>query len=290
MTNRSVAIGIGSAIAVLCIWSGFIVFSRAGVLGGLTAYDVVAARFLVAGVLTLPFAWAWWPRNLPWQAVAIVALLGPGAIYTVLMFVGLAKASAAYGGVFANGGLPVFTMLVAFAVAGSRPGRAEVLGTLVIIAGGVMVAWRGLAAGGADVATGITLFLIASVMIASYIYSIRHYGVTPKQALAVVNIPNALVYLPIWWFALPSTMMEAPTDMVLMQLAFQGLGPGFLAVMIFALMAYHVGPTMTAAVSAAVPATAAVLAIPVLAENPTPLEWMGIGVVTLGLALLIRGR
>ena len=290
MTDRSIAIGLGSAIAVLCIWSGFIVFSRAGVLSGLTSYDVVAARFLVAGVLTIPFAWAWWPRNLSWTAIAIVALLGPGAIYTTLMFVGLAKASAAYGGVFANGGLPVFTMLLAFFIAGTRPGRSEVLATIVIILGGLMVAWRGLSAGGTDVAMGIVLFLIASVMIASYIYAIRHFSVTPKQALAVVNIPNALIYLPIWWFALPSTMSEAPQDMLLLQLAFQGLGPGFLAVMIFALMAFHLGPTPTAAVSAAVPATAALLAIPVLAEHPTSLEWFGIVTVTLGLALLIRRK
>lgn len=58
----------------------------------------------------------------------------------------------------------------------------------------------------------------------------------------------------------------------------------------FALAAQHLGPTHTAGFSAAVPATAALLAIPVLSEIPGPLEWAGIALVTLGLLMLVRAR
>ena len=62
------------------------------------------------------------------------------------------------------------------------------------------------------------------------------------------------------------------------------------AVILFAVAAAHLGPTPTAGFSASVPATAALLAIPVLGELPGPLEWVGIGTVSAGLALLmIRG-
>lgn len=290
MSDRSLSVGIASAIFVLVIWAGFIVFSRAGVLGGLTPYDLAATRFLVAGALTLPFAWAWWPRHLPFRAVTVLAIGGPGALYCVMLFLGLTQASAAYGGVFTNGALPVFTMLIAFLVAGTQPSRAQALGSVVIIIGGVLVAWRGLQAGGADLTLGIALFLGASVLVAIYIYGIRHWNVAPRQALVIVNIPSALIYLPIWWIFLPSTMGDAPMDMLLAQFAFQGLVPGFLAVIIFAVLAYHLGPTPTAAVSAAVPASAALLAIPVLQEVPTSMEWVGIGTVTLGLVLLTLKR
>ncbi|MEL6999541.1 MAG: DMT family transporter [Pseudomonadota bacterium] len=290
MAEPNLKTGLLAAAAILVIWSGFIVFSRAGVLSGLTPYDVAALRFLVAGTLTVPFAYAWWPRHLSLRVQVLIALAGPGAIYSVMLFKGLENASAAYGGIFANGALPLFTMLIALIVTGIRPTAIQLLGAMVIVLGGVMVAWRGLTAGGADVMLGIGLFVGASSLIATYIYMLKHCNVTPKQALALVNIPNALLYLPVWLLFLPSALAEVPIETVLAQAAFQGLGPGFLAVMIFALMAFHLGATPTAAVSATVPAAAALLAVPVLGEIPTPLEWTGIAVVSIGLWVMIRSR
>lgn len=290
MSQPNLTSGLLSAVAVLIIWSGFIVFSRAGILSGLTPYDIAGLRFVVAGTLTLPFAVAWWPSHLPFRVLVLMSLAGPGGIYSLMMFTGLANASAAYGGVFANGALPLFTMLIALLVMGTRPKAAQILGALVIVLGGAMVAWRGMNAGGADVVIGIALFLGASAMISTYIYMLQHHKVTPRQALAIVNLPNTLIYLPIWLLFLPSTIATASWETVLLQGAFQGIGPGFLAVMIFALMAHHLGATATAAVSAAVPAAAALLAVPVLSEIPTPLEWAGILTVSAGLWIMIRTR
>ncbi len=290
MTAPNVRTGLLAAIGVLFVWSGFIVFSRAGIVAGLTPFDLVAMRFMVAGTLTLPFAIAWWPRHLPIMVQVLLAAAGPGAIYSSMMFTGLGQSSAAYGGVFSNGAMPIFTMLLVLMVTRTKPGLYDLLSAAVIVAGGVMVAWRGLSAGGDNVATGITLFIAASALISIYIYAIRHWQVTPKQVLAVVNIPNAFVFLPIWWTALPSTMADADWEIVLAQLAFQGLGPGFLALIMFAMVAYHLGPTPTAAISATVPATAALLAVPVLGEVPTGFEWAGIVTVSLGLALAMRKR
>ena len=180
MTQPNLTTGLVAACFILLVWSSFIVLSRAGVLAGFTPYDIAALRFIVAGALTVPFAWWWWPRHLPLRVQVLLTLVGPGAIYSVLLFIGLANASAAYGGVFANGALPIFTMALALLVAGVRPQPAQITGALIIIAGGVMVAWRGLVAGGADVALGIVLFLAASAMIATYIYSLKAFDVKPK--------------------------------------------------------------------------------------------------------------
>ena len=46
MAKPNIALGISSAIAVIFVWSAFIVFSRAGVISNMTAYDVTALRFL----------------------------------------------------------------------------------------------------------------------------------------------------------------------------------------------------------------------------------------------------
>ncbi|MEM7210448.1 MAG: DMT family transporter, partial [Pseudomonadota bacterium] len=197
---------------------------------------------------------------------------------------------AAYAGVFANGALPLFTMLISLMVLGERPKAIQIFGSMVIILGGTLVAWRGLDAGGPNVALGIALFLGASALIASYIWLLKHYSVTPRQALAIVNVPNTVIYLPIWLLFLPTNLTGVPIETVALQAAFQGLGPGFLAVMIFAIMAYHLGANATAGVSASVPAVAALLAVPVLGEVPTLVEWTGIAIVSAGLAIMLRAR
>ncbi len=105
-----------------------------------------------------------------------------------------------------------------------------------------------------------------------------------------MNVPNAIVFLPIWYFLLPSGVADTEFTTIVFQALFQGIGPGFLAVILFALAAFHLGPTPTAGFSAVVPATAALLAIPVLGEVPSALEWVGIATVTLGLGLMMRSR
>jgi drug/metabolite transporter (DMT)-like permease len=287
MTEKNIPLGIACAVAVIFIWSGFIVFSRMGVTSELTPYDLSALRFIVAGVITLPFLWRWWPRHLPWYVIVLLLFCGPGAIYSLLLYLGLQDAPAAYAGVFANGSIPIFTMMLAAFLSGDRPGPRRIVAVVIIIAGAVLVGWRGMQAGGTDILSGLALFLSASAMLSVYIWGIGRWSIKPLQALAMINIPNVAIYLPLWYFFLPSGLSEASTDMILFQAAFQGLGPGFLAVLIFTTATIHLGPTPTAAFSASVPAGAALLAIPMLDEVPTQLEWAGVGLVTLGLAVLV---
>jgi drug/metabolite transporter (DMT)-like permease len=289
LAKPNVLLGIASALAVVSIWSGFLVFSRVGVVTSLTAFDITGVRFAVAGALVLPFIRGWWPKHLPLRAKLIIALSGPGAVYSVLMILGLNEASAAYGGVFANGSLPIFTMLLG-ALAGQHPSRNQLLATAIIISGSLLLSYRGMMTEGHNAIAGIALFLSASLLLSVYIISLRRWMLTPSQALALVNLPNALIFLPFWYLFLPSGLAETPLSSVLFQALFQGLGPGFLAVIFFALATSHLGPTATAGFSAVVPATAALLAIPVLSEIPTAMEWVGIVTVTTGLALLIIRR
>ncbi len=283
-------LGVFSAVAVLLIWSAFFVVSRAGVQTALTPADIAALRFAVAGVICLPFVWAWWPRHIPIWAAAMLSMTGPGIIYTICMYFGLREASVAYGGVFANGALPIFTgALVAF-VTHQLPGRMQVAALSLIVIGAVLVGVTGFGSSEGNVGLGIALFLFSGAIQSVYIFSLRHWQVQPRQALMLVNIPNALIFLPIWAVFLPSGMADTAWSTILAQALFQGLGPGFLAVILFSLAANHLGPNGTAGFSAAVPATAAVLAIPVLGEIPMAMEWVGIALVSLGLMLLVRAR
>ena len=283
-------LGLLSAAGVFCIWSGFLVFSRAGVQSGLTPFDLTALRFLVASALILPFAMAWWPRHLPLRATLSMSIFGPGALYSVLMYFGLKHSSAAYGGVFANGTLPVFTILLGFLFARQVPSRRQLIAVLILVVGAVLIGVPGLRSGGNSVVSAIAFFLAASAVLSVYFLGVKHWQVEPRQALALVSLPNAALFLPVWFFLLPSTIHEAPWSTILFQAAFQGLGPGFLAVILFSISARILGPTPSAGLAAAVPASATLLAIPVLGEIPTAVEWIGIAIVTTGLVLLLSGK
>ena len=283
-------LGLLSAAGVFCIWSGFLVFSRAGVQSGLTPFDLTALRFMVAGALVLPFAMAWWPRHLPLHATLSMSVFGPGALYSVLMYFGLKNSSAAYGGVFANGTLPIFTILLGFFFARQVPSRRQLMAVLILVVGAVLIGIPGLRNGGNSVVSAIALFLAASAVLSIYFLGVKHWQVEPRQALAMVSLPNAMLFLPIWFFFLPSTIHDAPWSTVLLQAAFQGLGPGFLAVILFSISARILGPMPSAGLAASVPASATLLAIPVLGEIPTDIEWVGIAIVTAGLVLLLSGK
>ncbi len=283
-------LGIISGLAVITIWSGFIVYSRAGVTGGLTAYDITALRFGVAGLLMAPITLAWWPRHLSLGKALLLSAAGPGVIYSTLSYSGLALAPAAYAGVFSNGTLPIFTAAIAFFLMGQKLGLRAVIGIAVILAGSALLGLYDVESVGARVWLGAALFLASSAMISLYTVGVRLWTLTPRQALAVISLPNALAYLPIWYLFLPSTLAGADGGMILSQALFQGLGPSFLAVVCYALAIRHLGPTPTAGISAVVPASATLLAIPVLGEWPTEAQWLGVTVVSLGLALLLWRR
>jgi len=283
-------LGYLSALGVVAIWSSFIVISRLGLTSGLTAYDVTALRFIVGAVITLPFVILHWPRHVAWKNVVFLIIFGPGALYSVIMYLGLARSPAAYAGVFANGTIPIFTALLAFTLLGERLNKIAFAAIAVIFAGGWMVGAEGMSADSVKSIDGVIFFLGGSLMVSIFVLGVRHWKLTPKNTLAIINLPNAFVFLPIWYFWLPSTLETADIKDIVIQALFQGLGPGFLAIIMMTHAVHTLGPTLTTGFAAWVPTVAAIMAIPVLGELLSPLEWVGILTVTAGLSLLIWRR
>jgi len=282
-------LGYLSALGIVAIWSGFIVVSRLGVTGNMNPFDITAVRFLVGGVVTVPFTLLYWPRHIALWKVLLLSAIGPGVLYSLAMFIGLGLSPAAYAGVFANGTIPIFTSVLAFLFAGERLRKPAFVGIAVIFGGGCLVGYDGMSGGG-EALGGVGFFLIASFTVAMYVVAVRHLKLTPIQTLAVINVPNAVVFLPIWFFWLPSTMSAASWSEIIFQGLYQGLGPSFLALVLMTYGVHKLGPTVMTGFAAAVPTTAALLAIPVLGENLSVLEWTGVITVTAGLAVLIWRR
>lgn len=82
------------------IWGAWPVLSRHGVQQSLTAYDVTALRFAVAGLVLLPVVWRRGLAGLGWGRATVLAC-GAGVPYALVTIGGLEFAPAGHAGVIA---------------------------------------------------------------------------------------------------------------------------------------------------------------------------------------------
>lgn len=95
------------------------------------------------------------------------------------------------------------------------------------------------------------------------------------------------MFIPIWWL-MPHVLPEAPLNDVLLQVVYQGIIVSVLALFLLGFVIRELGSMTSSLFMAFVPASAALLAIPVLNEWPGTLQWSAIVLCTFG--LMIYGR
>jgi len=277
-----------AAIGVLCIWSGWVVISRLGILRSLTIYDIAALRFFVALVVVSPFIAKYWPRDLAFWKILVLSA-GPGVPYVLIAFAGMQYAPASHAGILLNGTLPIFAALVAWMWLGQAPGRARIAGMLVILSGCLLLGWDRSSDGlRPDAWIGQLLFMAAAMILAVYMAATKLWNVTAMQALVTLPTVNAVIFIPIYLVFLPKAVASAPWSEILLQGLYQGIGPSVLGVLLFVQAVRMLGSSRTAATMAGVPGLAALLAIPVLGEWPSALAWIGLALTTLGILLTVR--
>lgn len=272
-------------LAVVAIWSGWLVLSRLGVQTVLTPADITLLRYVTAALCTLP-----WALTYPWRSVrwgrALVVALGCGFPYTLLSFYGLKLSPAAQAGVLVNGSLPVISGLLAIVLLKQRFRAGAWLGVaLVVIANGLMVGPT-LMNQSVPVAGLLLLFAAASVM-SIYMTAVKAWQVSIRDILVWVPWINGLMFIPIWWL-MPHVLPQAPLNDVLLQVVYQGIIVSVLALFLLGFVIRELGSMTSSLCMAFVPASAALLAIPVLNEWPGTLQWAAIALCTLG--LMVYGR
>lgn len=279
-----------AALAVLLIWSGWVVVSRLGVVQTLTIYDMAALRFTVAGLVVLPLARRYWPRALAWWQIALLSC-GPGVPYVLFAFFGLGFAPASHAGILMNGTLPILAAVVGWLWLKEAPGRWKVAGMGIILCGSLLIgADRSSGGVGDDAWIGHLSFIATSVLLATYMVATKVWHVTPLQALVTLPLVNFAWYGPIYLLFLPKAIDRAGWPEILLQGLYQGLGPSILGVLCFTLAIRRIGATPTAAVLAGVPGMAALMAIPVMGEWPSLQAWVGLALATAGILLTAGWR
>jgi len=287
-SQSSTRVGWIAVAATICIWTGFILVTRAGGKGVLTGWDVTALRFGVGALIAVFFL----PRVSlpPFKVIALFSLFG-GIGYAVAVYSAFRLAPAAHASVLMPGALPFETAVIAWLWLKQAPSRAQRIALGLVFAGIVLTAADTLLHG-AQISgmqmVGDLLFLCGSSSWATFTLLLRRYPMPPLAATVTTTLGSAVVYLPIWWLFLPSTLDQAPAAEILMQAVYQGVLVVFVAMLLYALAVRHLGPQTVALLMAVVPGFSALAAVPVLDEPLSLLALAGLAAVTAGAVLGAR--
>lgn len=280
---RERRIGYACAFAVLFVWTGFLLSGRLAGTQPFTPWDVAALRYSGASLAAIPFIlWLGLPRLKLRQALPILATAG--FAFPILAYHGFALTPAAHAAVMGPGMLPFLTAALGLIFLGERWTRMRLFSLCVVAAGiGLLAgdtfgahpgAWRG------------DLLVLGGVCFwAIYTTLIRRWGVCATDATLSVALWCGPIFLPLWWFLLPSNLAAVPTGAIVYQFIFQGFFAVLVAGFLFTRAVNALGAPRTTAITALVPGMAALSAWPLLGEPLGPLGLLGIGLVTLGMLL-----
>jgi drug/metabolite transporter (DMT)-like permease len=274
--------------ATICIWTGFILVSRAGGKGMLTGWDVAALRFGVGGLLALFFL----PRvTLPPLKVIVLFSIFGGIGYAVTVYSAFRLAPAAHASVLMPGALPFATAVIAWLWLRHAPSRVQRVALGLVFAGIVLTAADTLSHGAQITGlqlVGDALFLCGSSAWAVFTLLLRRYPMQPLAATVATTLGSAVAYLPLWWLFLPSTLAQAPLAEIAMQAIYQGVLVVFVAMLLYTFAVRQIGAQPVALMMAVVPGLSALAAVPVLGEPLSLLSLAGLAAVTAGAVLGAR--
>jgi drug/metabolite transporter (DMT)-like permease len=288
------AIGVLFGLGAALLWAAQVPISAVAVRGNLPAADLVALRFIVAGLLLAPVLWRTRGHGpmagIGWRRGIILTLAG-GPPFLMALLAGLAYAPASHSGAIVNGLTPVFAVLLGIALLSLRPGRRELAGIAVVIAGVVTLGWQSLMTdiAMADAWLGDLIFMAGAFLWGGYTVLCRRWNVHPLRGAAVLNVLGA-AYLPFWLLFYDSHIPAAPWGEIVWQGFYQGIATGIVAIIIYTRAIALLGSSLASLFSALIPALVILMAIPLLGEMPAPLEWAGMALATCGMVLALGWR
>jgi drug/metabolite transporter (DMT)-like permease len=282
--------GAAYGLSAVCIWAAFIVVSRLGVQSGLTPWDVAAIRFAVAGVCLLPYLLK---RGLAldrlgWIGVSAIAI-GCGAPMVLLVNAGLLFAPAAHGGALFPGVMPLMVAVLAAIILKERFTSRKSASLILIMAGAITIIWATGGTLGTQQNIGHALFLCAGLAWAAYTVAMRYARLDGLHAAAISGVASLVFYVPVYLVITRGSVFHAPVADIALQAVIQGLLTAIVALLLYGRMVAILGATAGAAFVALTPATTALLAIPVLHEWPSRIDWIAIVLISIGVYVLSGG-
>jgi len=276
-------------LAAVSIWSGWIVVARLGLRTSLPPWDIAALRFGVAGLLLLPFVLR---KGLDVErlgAAGLAAIVLGGGAPVLLANLGLLFAPAAHAGALFPGVMPLMVAILAAVVLREAFTGAKQIGFALILPGVFGIAWGAGGAGGARENIGHALFLGSGLAWACYTVAMRRARLDGLHAAAIAAVGALLLYVPVYLLVAGAKLAKAPWGDVALQAFVQGLLTAVISLVFYGRAVSILGASSGAAFAALCPAMTAVMAIPILGEWPSALDWTAIVSISAGVYVLSGG-
>jgi drug/metabolite transporter (DMT)-like permease len=272
--------GLFAGLAVVMIWSGWIIISKWGVSHALTVWDVTGIRFATAGIIVLVYTIATKTSIKPiFTLPIIVCSLCCGIFYVAAGLIGLLMSDAANTGVIINGTLPIMCAAILFLWNGTRLNVSQYIGVLLILLANTLLFTS---SGGATISALLWL-LLATFFIAFYSVSMKLWGIHIKTIMISVPLINALFFTPIWFF-LPSHLSLAPVNEIVLQGVYQGIVVSICALFCMAYSINKLGAVSASTIMALVPIVSVLLAMLFLEQHMSIQMAISIVICSVGIA------
>jgi drug/metabolite transporter (DMT)-like permease len=288
--KRQFFVGAACGVIAVAIWAGWLVMMRLGVTTTLSAPDLIALRFAIAGPVLLPVVIR---RGLALERLGwpgfLAIVFGAGAPQLLVVGAGLLFAPVAHAGALYQGVVPLAVACLASVVLKERVATVPKIGLSIVLVGAFMIGGVGLSSLGGRQSIGDLLFVTAAGMVAAYTVAMRRARIDGLHAAAIAAVASLIVYLPLYTAFIEDGLFRTPVTDLVVQALYQGVFTAAVSLALYGRAINILGASKAAVFIALGPIMAALMAIPALGEWPSRSDWFAIILVATGVYLSSGG-
>lgn len=288
----STSLGFVALAVTVCIWAGFFVSLRAGAQAHLPVAELALLRFGPSGVLFAPLLWLRRHRIAAVGGPSLAAMmLGAGLPYFLIVGQGLRFAPVSDASTLVPGTIPLAVALL-LQMRGQPTALPQWRALGIISLGVVLMLALSFWHGAPGLWRGELIFLLCSLLWANYTVALRHSGLTPLEASALLST-GSLLGLLLWWPFSPElqslqALRALPAHALWMHGLIQGVGVGLISTFSYGVAITRLGAQRAAVGGALTPVLATLLAWWLLGEWPQPAALAGMALIVFGVVRLNR--
>ena len=197
-------------VAAVGLWASWMVAVRLGIKTSLAPWDIVAIRFVVAGLILLPYLLKKGLAidRLGWTGLAGI-MLG-GAPIVLISYGGLLFAPAAHAASLYTALIPVLVAMLAAVVLGEAFTVAKQIGLALIVTGVLGIVWSAGGTIGSRQNIGHALFIGAALLWACYTVAMRKARLEGLHAAAIAAVGSLITDVPVYAIISGTNLFNAP--------------------------------------------------------------------------------
>jgi len=286
-TSKQYTIGLIAALITVLIWSSYALSLRVGALTPLTLVELTFFRYAIPGLLLLPIfikSLSDYAKVPPVYLFGIV--IGSGLPFFLLSGYGMQLTQVAYGSTLIPGTIPLFVTLIAVIVYKQPLPGFRKFGLFGICCGIAVMIMQAGSNWDTNLLVGQGVFLLSALLWSFFTISIRQSGLSPLKVAALAALPNG-VLIALWIVITGPELGYTALSVseVIGQMLVQGVIVGIFSGLCFSAAIVRLGAEKTAAIGAATPVVATLIAMMMLGEDINSVLTIGMGLVIIGVIL-----